>query len=365
MGDSSFGDVRELQGHFMSLMYQGASGQQKLKPGQLSKTSEVVLSMTQNVPDGQNFKLFLRTSYSMSLNLVKRLKDRGSLPCRNCAHESPEGNVSYQADSSLGKYTPAPKHVYRRKIPAPCELRLNHVGHLPEVSAKRGRCKHIDVEVNSATFIIYLYIHVQLEIKMSGKHAYAIEIYDSEEEFNIIFERVVNGEQPDVPDVQEKTPPRNFARFLPRLKCTSTPFLRRRTRRRGNEASLWLPDGEPKRHSLHGFLINTPMEDEELLSTPVLKWITPGDILKNMTFEGKSLINKMKEFFNSNQVALWLHETDVPDVKCHARKGPHYHVDTFPETTELDSMAGSKATKLNPALLERSSTLEWRKTSTH
>ena len=186
------------------------------------------------------------------------------------------------------------------------------------------------------------------------------------------------------------------------------------------------PDGEPKRHSLHGFLINTPMEDEELLSTPVLKWITPGDILKNMTFEGKSLINKMKEFFNSNQVALWLHETDVPDVKCHARKGPHYHVivesttansrnlknfralqtactkfdcsmfvskvtttpdkvylyqmqdsektflgansafcleninalldvdgqvDTFPETTELDSMADPVA-KLNPALLK-------------
>ncbi|KAK3768971.1 hypothetical protein RRG08_054821 [Elysia crispata] len=32
-------------------VYQGASGQQS-KPGQLSKTSEVVLSMTQNVPDG-------------------------------------------------------------------------------------------------------------------------------------------------------------------------------------------------------------------------------------------------------------------------------------------------------------------------
>ncbi|KAK3708693.1 hypothetical protein RRG08_010845 [Elysia crispata] len=29
------------------------------------------------------------------------------------------------------------------------------------------------------------------------------------EEFDIIFERVVNGEQPDVPDVQE-TPPSNF-----------------------------------------------------------------------------------------------------------------------------------------------------------
>ena len=65
---------------------------------------------------------------------------------------------------------------------------------------------------------------------MSGKHEDAIEIYDSEEEIDIIFERVVNGEQPDVPDVQE-TPPRNFVRFLP-TKCTSTPFLRRRTRRR-------------------------------------------------------------------------------------------------------------------------------------
>ena len=38
------------------------------------------------------------------------------------------------------------------------------------------------------------------------------------------------------------------------------------------------------------------------------------------------MINKMKEFFNGNQVALWLHETDVPDVQCHARKGPHFHV---------------------------------------
>ncbi|KAK3763388.1 hypothetical protein RRG08_042178 [Elysia crispata] len=70
---------------------------------------------------------------------------------------------------SLGNTPPAPKHVYRRKIPAP-ELRLDH---------------------------------------MSGKHEDPIEIYDSEEEFHIIFERVVNGEQPDVPDVQE-TPPRNF-----------------------------------------------------------------------------------------------------------------------------------------------------------
>ena len=86
------------------------------------------------------------------------------------------------------------------------------------------------------------------------------------------------------------------------------------------------PDGEPKRHSLHGFLINTPMEDDELMTTPVLKWITPGDVLKAMTFEAKSLINKTKEFFNSNQIALWLHETDVPDAKCHARKGPHFHV---------------------------------------
>ena len=85
-------------------------------------------------------------------------------------------------------------------------------------------------------------------------------------------------------------------------------------------------NGEPKRHSVHGFLNNTPLEDEELLTTPVLKWITPGEILKSMTFEGKSLINKMKEFFNGNQVALWLHDTDVPDVQCHARKGPHFHV---------------------------------------
>ena len=73
------------------------------------------------------------------------------------------------------------------------------------------------------------------------------------------------------------------------------------------------PDGEPKRHSVHGFLINTPMDDEELLQTPVLKWITPGDILKSLTFEAKSLINKTKEFFNANQVAVWLHETDVPN----------------------------------------------------
>ena len=86
------------------------------------------------------------------------------------------------------------------------------------------------------------------------------------------------------------------------------------------------PDGEPKRHSLHGFLINTPMEDEELLQIPVLKWITPGDILKSLTFESKSLINKTKEFFNANQVAVWLHETDIPDEKCHSRKGPHFHV---------------------------------------
>ena len=88
------------------------------------------------------------------------------------------------------------------------------------------------------------------------------------------------------------------------------------------------PDGEPKRHSLHGFLINTPMEDEELLQIPVLKWITPGDILKSLTFESKSLINKMKEFFNFNQVAIWLHETDIPDQKCHSRKGPHLHIIT-------------------------------------
>ncbi|KAK3804448.1 hypothetical protein RRG08_042207 [Elysia crispata] len=95
-------------------------------------------------------------------------------------------------------------------------------------------------------------------------------------------------------------------------------------------------NGEPKRHSLHGFLINTPLEDEELLTTPVLKWITPGDILKNMTFEGKSLIDKMKEFFNSNQVALWLHDTDVPDAKCHARKGPHFIVEsTNPNSRNL------------------------------
>ncbi|KAK3744800.1 hypothetical protein RRG08_042184 [Elysia crispata] len=85
-------------------------------------------------------------------------------------------------------------------------------------------------------------------------------------------------------------------------------------------------NGEPKRHSLHGFLINSPMDDDELLTTPVLKWITPGQILKNMTFESKSLINKIKEFVNSNQVAVWLHDTDIPDDKCHARKGPHFHL---------------------------------------
>ena len=85
-------------------------------------------------------------------------------------------------------------------------------------------------------------------------------------------------------------------------------------------------NGEAKRHSVHGFLINTPLDDEEVLTTTVLKWVIPGEILKNMTFEGKSLINKIKEFFNSNQVAVWLHDTDVPDQKCNARKGPHFHV---------------------------------------
>ncbi|KAK3765284.1 hypothetical protein RRG08_062844 [Elysia crispata] len=85
-------------------------------------------------------------------------------------------------------------------------------------------------------------------------------------------------------------------------------------------------DGEPKRHSVHGYLINTPMNDDELTELPVLKWITPGEILKGLTFESKSLINKMKEFFNANHVAIWLHETETPDHKCHSRKGPHLHV---------------------------------------
>ena len=86
------------------------------------------------------------------------------------------------------------------------------------------------------------------------------------------------------------------------------------------------PDGEPKRHSVHGYLINTPMEEDELHQLPVLKWITPGAILQGLTFEAKSLINKIKEFLNSNQVAVWLHDTDEPDHKCHSRKGPHLHI---------------------------------------
>ena len=68
------------------------------------------------------------------------------------------------------------------------------------------------------------------------------------------------------------------------------------------------------------------MEEEELLEMTVLKWITPGEILKGLTFEAKSLVNKVKEFFNSNQVAIWLHDTNTPDDKCHSRKGPHHRV---------------------------------------
>ena len=282
-------------------VYQGASGQQS-KPGQLSKTSEVVLSMTHNVPDGQNFKLFADNLFT-SLNLVKRLKYRGSYyvgtvrmnrlkECQlssekemkqagrgavdslvetksGCVvvrwfdnrtvdllssyigpesltkvkrydkrqksmisvecpavvieynkfmggidlHDSLSAFYRYYTKSrrwymyiffytlnmmvvnawlryrhharllkissmklskfqvmlsnqlikpskvgrpSLGNTPPAPKHVYRRKIPAP-GLRLDHVRHLPEIRAKRGRCKHIDIEVDSATYHLSLH----------------------------------------------------------------------------------------------------------------------------------------------------------------------------------------------------------------
>ena len=41
---------------------------------------------------------------------------------------------------SLGATPPAQKRVYRRKVPA-AKLRLDNIGHLQEISAKRGRCK--------------------------------------------------------------------------------------------------------------------------------------------------------------------------------------------------------------------------------
>ncbi|KAK3777751.1 hypothetical protein RRG08_062826 [Elysia crispata] len=87
-------------------------------------------------------------------------------------------------------------------------------------------------------------------------------------------------------------------------------------------------DGEPKRHSVHGYLMNTPMEDDELYQFPVLKWITPGEILKGLTFEAKSLVNKVKEFMNSNQVAVWLHDTDQPRPQVPLTQGssPAYSV---------------------------------------
>ncbi|KAK3697378.1 hypothetical protein RRG08_005769 [Elysia crispata] len=56
-------------------VYQGAGNQQS-DGSQLSKTTETVLRMTANVPDGKNYKVFADNLFT-SLPLVKILKERG------------------------------------------------------------------------------------------------------------------------------------------------------------------------------------------------------------------------------------------------------------------------------------------------
>ncbi|GFR75908.1 hypothetical protein ElyMa_000468000 [Elysia marginata] len=87
--------------------------------------------------------------------------------------------------------------------------------------------------------------------------------------------------------------------------------------------------GNVRMHKTYGFVMTKPMSYSDRLDKMVTKWITPNNVMQELSFTDKNIVNKVKEFVNTNASAVFLHSTSSdPSRFCNFRKPSHFHVVT-------------------------------------
>ncbi|GFO18437.1 hypothetical protein PoB_004494200 [Plakobranchus ocellatus] len=84
--------------------------------------------------------------------------------------------------------------------------------------------------------------------------------------------------------------------------------------------------GNVKYHDKYGYAMSVPIEYDDRLTTCVKKWQTPANILKEIPYIPRTIINKFKEFINSTDIALFHHATQKESLFCNYRKPDHMHM---------------------------------------
>ncbi|GFN86421.1 hypothetical protein PoB_001292700 [Plakobranchus ocellatus] len=86
-------------------------------------------------------------------------------------------------------------------------------------------------------------------------------------------------------------------------------------------------DGKIKMHQKFNFPMSALILEEDRLNVLATKWLSPASFMKDLDATPKLLVNKLKDFFNNSDVAIFNHETGKETHPfCNHRKPEHLHV---------------------------------------
>ncbi|GFN86427.1 hypothetical protein PoB_001293300 [Plakobranchus ocellatus] len=86
-------------------------------------------------------------------------------------------------------------------------------------------------------------------------------------------------------------------------------------------------DGKVKMHQKFNFPMSMPINEDDRLNVLATKWLTPASFMKDLESTPKLLVNKLKDFFNSSEVAVFNYEPGkATHAFCNHRKPEHLHV---------------------------------------
>ncbi|GFO18451.1 hypothetical protein PoB_004495600 [Plakobranchus ocellatus] len=86
-------------------------------------------------------------------------------------------------------------------------------------------------------------------------------------------------------------------------------------------------DGNVRLHAKYNFPMSTAIQEDDRLNVVACKWLTPASVMQELEPTPKLLVNKLKDFMNTSEVALFNHEpVKEPHAFCNFRKPEHLHV---------------------------------------
>ncbi|GFO18450.1 hypothetical protein PoB_004495500 [Plakobranchus ocellatus] len=86
-------------------------------------------------------------------------------------------------------------------------------------------------------------------------------------------------------------------------------------------------DGNVRVHAKFNFPMSTAIPEDDRMNVLACKWLTPAPVLGTLDPTPKLLVNKLKDFMNTSEIALFNHKPLAePHPFCNFRKPEHLHI---------------------------------------